>query len=395
MNLKVESRDSIVCSPLGIDREGGWTSVRWSISGLDRSKFELFHSVRESDESLIGSETRGDSVLAATLLVAMGQGRGLRVEGEVSPTLLDGFERLQSIWERWGKGRCRRIPITAERETEPPTPKDDGAIFCMSGGLDGAFSFFRHHRGEHGRINRQPKNALMIHGLDIPLSQSDCFANASDVVKRMISGTGANLITMRTNSRELPQDWEESHGLHLTACLLMMQSECRFGIIASGNTYDELNVWGSTPIADPLGSTAAMSIEHDGSEFNRAEKAGWLGRNTDVSDLIRVCWEGERGDSNCGRCEKCIRTMMNFWANGLQKPKSFPTELTLDSLKSLPIRDGLMIRNLRRNIVVARQHLSPEDKLLKAAEKLLFYAEMRQSFGETKRRSLAFIRSWF
>ena len=211
----------------------------------------------------------------------------------------------------------------------------------------------------------------------------------------MISGTGASLISMMTNSRELPQDWEESHGLQLTACLLMMQSRFRFGIIASGNTYEELNIWGSTPIADPLGSTAAMSIEHDGAEFNRAEKAGWLGRNTDVSDLIRVCWEGERGDSNCGRCEKCIRTMMNFWANGLPKPRSFPTELTADSLKSLPISDGLMLRNLRRNIAVARRHLKPGDKLLKAAEKLLFYAEMRQSLGETKRKSLAFLRSWF
>jgi hypothetical protein len=39
---------------------------------------------------------------------------------------------------------------------------------------------------------------------------------------------------------------------------------------------------------------------------------------------LRVCWQGELEDRNCGVCEKCIRTKLNFLATGSSIPSCFP-----------------------------------------------------------------------
>jgi hypothetical protein len=54
------------------------------------------------------------------------------------------------------------------------------------------------------------------------------------------------------------------------------------------------------------------------------EIANWQAAMTN----LRVCWEGNQYDKNCGRCEKCIRTILNFRVLGLGLPACFEQDVT-------------------------------------------------------------------
>ena len=102
--------------------------------------------------------------------------RRVRVRGTVSPSLLDNVERLQFIWERWSidcRGReavrYRRVDIEADdvAETDPPS-EPSAAVAAFSGGVDSAFTIYRHVTRRAGRGTRDVRAAALIHGMEIP-----------------------------------------------------------------------------------------------------------------------------------------------------------------------------------------------------------------------------------
>jgi hypothetical protein len=46
------------------------------------------------------------------------------------------------------------------------------------------------------------------------------------------------------------------------------------------------------------------------------EKVGAIARHQVALDWLRVCWRNPKGAYNCGRCEKCLRTMISLHAAG-------------------------------------------------------------------------------
>jgi hypothetical protein len=139
---------------------------------------------------------------------------------------------------------------------------------------------------------------------------------------------GIGLYRVATNFKELSVFWPHAFGTGVASVLSLFQRRYGTGLIAQGVPYGSYRnlVEGSNPLTDPLLSSDAFHIIPDGSGFQRWEKiraiSGWP---EGVEDL-RVCWEGERKDSNCCDCEKCIRNILTFRALGLPLPKSFPKE---------------------------------------------------------------------
>ncbi len=359
---------SAILRPTGITQRDGWTQLGWELTWGKSESFLLSHAVRDEDAHLLGEPDRGDHAIAAVLLWAMRQNLDLVVEGKVSPRLLDGLEELQAIWHCWRSERYNKILIKGEEELEIKSAKDDRlAIFAFSGGVDATFSLFRHLKQNAGRQIKKPGAALFIQGMDIPLNRDDFYQNAAERAKCILSDTGVPLIRMQTNSRQLVQNWEDSHGLQLSSCFLVFQQSFSAVVLGSSHTYDALLMpWGSSPLTDYLCSTAAMQIVHDGCGFDRTEKVEWLSKNTSICDYLRVCWAGPDLGKNCGKCTKCIQTMLNFWVVGQEIPDAFPTELTPDLIKSLRPKNQFQstgVKNLYRHACL---HYAEKDKRLKA-----------------------------
>ena len=76
---------------------------------------------------------------------------------------------------------------------------------------------------------------------------------------------------------------------------------------------------------------------------------------------LRVCWEGPQRDRNCGVCEKCIRTKLEFLANGLELPSALSTPPTAGEITTWNIRkewhmrqiDGLVERSREKGLASA------------------------------------------
>jgi hypothetical protein len=101
--------------------------------------------------------------------------------------------------------------------------------------------------------------------------------------------------------------------------------------IATGHTVDTLSIMeGSHPDLDPLWSTERLQFVHDGVEATRREKTSLVAESELALSTLRVCVENRGGAYNCGKCEKCLRTMINLrLAGALERCTTFDQPLDL------------------------------------------------------------------
>jgi thioesterase domain-containing protein len=275
--------------------------------------------------------TNADPFVLGTLMRTMAEAelhglRRVRVRGTVSPSLLDNLEKLQLIWERWSIGprqatvRYRRVDIEADDVAENGPPSEpSAAVAAFSGGVDSSFTIYRHVTRRAGRGTRDVRAAALIHGMEIPLHEAASFRGAAVRAHRMIEGTGLELVEISTNLRHLSLEWEDDFGLFVGAVLTLMSGRFGTGLIASSSPYEQLLLpCGSTPLTDPLMSSAVFQIVHDGAEYDRIDKARVLGEWDAARRFMRFCWEGRDKSRNCGHCRKCISTLLCFRVAGVE-----------------------------------------------------------------------------
>lgn len=275
---------------------------------------------------------RADPFVVAILLIAMQQSTDLVVHGEVSPSLLQNLAEFQAAWACWRPQTYRQIEITADIERESPTiASQETAIAAFSGGVDSCLTAFRHKTGRCGRLARKLQTGLMVHGFDIPLNQSLVFERAVEKSKTILASLGLDLIPMTTNYRELQPklNWLDLYGPAVASCLMLFQKGYTTGLIGSAFSYHNLLLpRGSNPVTDHLLSSQSFQIIHDGAGLTRLGKIQEIANWPEAIQNLRVCWEGVQLDRNCGRCEKCIRTILGFRVLGLGLPGCFDQDIT-------------------------------------------------------------------
>jgi hypothetical protein len=264
------------------------------------------------------------------------------VHGQVSPSLLQNLEEFQAAWSAWEPQRYHPVKISADVEQEqPPAESSDKAIVAFSGGVDSCFTVFRHRSDRCGRWQRNLQAGLMIHGLDIPLEEQQPFTKAAEKSKALLASLGVELIPLATNFRQLPLDWENAFGTALASCLMLLEGGYTTGLIASSFPYQALSFpYGSNPITDWMLSTKAFQIVHDGAAFPRLEKMGEIAHWPEALQSLRVCWQGSQKDHNCGRCEKCVRTILNFRILGVGLPECFEEDITDEQIRNIQVTAG-------------------------------------------------------
>jgi hypothetical protein len=89
--------------------------------------------------------------------------------------------------------------------------------------------------------------------------------------------------------------------------------------IASSISYDCPYRFAGNPFVDETISLAGVKVLHEQFELSRAQKCDYLATLCEECNLtkpfLRVCQENMNGN-NCGKCLKCIQTILGFMAAG-------------------------------------------------------------------------------
>ena len=317
-----------------------------------------------------------DAYLLAILLPAMLRHADIHVHGSVSRELLANLTELQHVWNKWLPERFFLVDIYVDHIREHDI-QVEGAVAAFSGGVDAQFTAYRHAKGVAGYATRDIKAGVFIHGFDIPLDDIEGFAGAAKIATKILDDLSIDLLIVKTNVREIWNgissiNWEDYHAAAIASVLCGLKQYAGTGLIASGDSYDALiSPWGSHPITDPLLSSSAFRVIHDGAGFSRSQKLSTLSEWSLGIENLRVCWSGGVHDSNCGRCEKCVRTRLNLLVAGIQNPKCFNTPINADIFKYLVLKNEIVriewrfIRNEMIETGNGLEWLPKVDKVLK------------------------------
>jgi hypothetical protein len=288
-----------------------------------------------------------DPFLALTLLPAMILGEPLHIEGAISPTLLANAERLQQIYRRWVAG-TRTVTVTNTATTTPGiAPGADGVGCFFSGGVDSFHSLLKH---EHDITH-----LVLISGFDRGLRNPAILGKARLALREVAAAAGKQALEVGTNIREFTDQfakWGFYHGGVLAAVSLALARGFKTFIVPSSYSYDQLHPWGSHPLLDPLWSIPGMEVVHDGCEVNRYEKLARIAESDIALAHLRVCWESsEENEYNCGKCEKCLRTMTGLHLHGaLSRCRTFTSPLTPGAFRKVRIRTSGQVAFTEENL---------------------------------------------
>ena len=299
---------------------------------------------------------RADAAVIATIFLAMRLGAAIHVQGKVCRGLLANLDEFQDVWACWKPEAYRKIALSADEEIDSIKSAGDDAVLVFSGGVDSSFTLVRHVSGRAGRNTKRILAALLIHGFDIPASDPDAFARATDSARAALGVVNVPLVTVRTNWRPaMCRNWEMEFCAGLAGCLHHFE-QASIGLVGSDEDYAHLALpWGSNPISNPLLSSATFRIVTDGSAWTRTEKIRALGGYPALLGSLRVCWEGEVGGVNCGACEKCIRTQLNLLACGLTSGPKFVAPLSFGRIALLRARNRIQRQYLLEILTAAKQ----------------------------------------
>ncbi len=292
-----------------------------------------------------------DPFLIPLVLPAMRLGARIEVKGEVSEGLLENLEEFQVIWHFWRPDKYDCVPLNVHGISQRAARQPEKAVLLFSGGVDGCASLYRHSKKLIGRRSRNIGAGLFVHGSDIPVSDTRAYSLAAERNRRMVDDLGINLLQMRTNWRQVSYGkgvrWLDWFGSVLAGCASIFKHEFGTGMLASGDSYYNVRPHGSNPLTDRLFSSSEFSFSCDGAELRRLDKIALVSNWRAALDDLRVCWEGEDHSKNCGRCEKCVRTILGFWAMGLSVPRAFTRDVGLDDISAVRIRNHTQLREFQ------------------------------------------------
>jgi hypothetical protein len=293
----VTSSNPIVISEVEITRNGRNDRLRANVDGD-----EIWYDFDASLEI----QPRLEPFLPTALLLGMAHGRDIRTDGSAaaSPKLLKSLETLQRIIRQWNP---ESHAIAIDTPSAEPVPRPEMVASTYSGGVDSTATLLR----------RFDEITHLVFLSEFDRRSKDAWPDVEREMQTRIAKIGKKPITIQTNvirrTVELGISSHVSHGAILCAVLSTLAP--RIGYVPTSTTYRELKPWGSHPLTDPLWSTEATEISHDSHDMLRTEKTALVATNPLLFSQLQVCWYART--ENCGKCSKCLRTMLALKVLGL------------------------------------------------------------------------------
>lgn len=221
------------------------------------------------------------------------------------------------------------------------------SMMLFSGGVDSLDTFIR-HKNEHLIL-------VCIHGADIKTGDDVVWKGAIAPIAEFARNNKSPIKTVRSNFREIvdslilrtyddyineKNNWwgRVMFGLADLGLLAPLAYVEKVGklYIASGITSEHSGEIGSHPSLDNTIKWTGTDVFHDGYELSRQQKLLLISeyvKSYSGQIVIRSCFLSETG-GNCGRCEKCSRTILGLELAGLD-PNKYGFNVKTDTFSNI------------------------------------------------------------
>lgn len=264
--------------------------------------------------------------LAALPAAAWRGERRLRIDGALCPRLASGLAEVGAIWRRW-RVPCRTVVIEATNgAAAPPRRAEPRASLLLSGGVD-SLALLRGNRLGYPRDHPDSaRDAIVLYGANgFEFADGRPVAARLAAYEEMLRRLGplavqedVTLLPVRFNARWLLPGYEAWTTLGFAPMIAAVSHAFarRHTTVwlASSGVIGELVAHASHPDLDPLFSSSAVEIRVGDPHVPRLEKVRRIADWEPARSIVQPCWQRSRrladGRLNCGRCEKCLRTML-------------------------------------------------------------------------------------
>ncbi|WP_426572456.1 hypothetical protein [Aquihabitans sp. McL0605] len=282
---------------------------------------------------------------SAFALPASRAGADLDLAVPVDAAWADGARRNVALAAGWWGGRADLVVhaprsgrvAAVRRRARPPVPAG-GRALCFTGGVDSFFSLL----GDA----HQPTCLLYVVGFDVPVGDQSRIDHVVGLVRSVAAERGLPALIVTTDLRDHPRfaavSWEHTHGAALAAIGHLLSATVSTLVVPPSYGADRLVPWGSRPDLDTGWSVPGrLVVEHGDASGHRLDRVGAIARDPLVWRHLRVCWQNVGSDLNCGRCEKCVRTMAMLAASDvLDECETFPSRrhlpAAIDAMEPIP-----------------------------------------------------------
>lgn len=247
-----------------------------------------------------------EALLCAFLLPAMAKHRNLKIQAPVSRRLIQNLAIARTTIREWWP-TFGHVGIEAAHQVEQHPAGDAGLFY--TGGVDSTYALYR--------LKDRVRALVYVEGFDVPLTDTRRLEAVREWNQSIAKSCGLPLLTIRTNLRSHPlyrrPSWKITHIAALAAVAHCLARHLHTLYVAASDVPPP---HGSHPRLDAAWSSEDTTLVNFGAELSRLERvtaiAGWeVTRNR-----LRVCWENRSDNLNCGICEKCVRTQLQFLAAG-------------------------------------------------------------------------------
>jgi hypothetical protein len=293
------------------------------------------------------SLTAADPWLAALLLPAMRQREDLEVTGPLSFELATALDLIQAVYAHW-------LPSAREIEVRSAghptgTARRGGVGLFFSCGVDSWYSLLRSEdRRLVGRAS-EITHLVNVHGVDIDVGKwkIDIAREVIRNTRRIAETYGLGVVNVSTNVRQFYSStglsWRWGQAGALAAIALLLGDDFRRFLVAAGPTNSVVATNADSeaghchPLLMPMFSTARCELVIDGGATDRHSKVDRVVRSPLALETLRVCWASHEPAYNCGRCAKCVRTMVELACVGaLGSCPTLPAALDPATLVKIP-----------------------------------------------------------
>ncbi|TNC52349.1 hypothetical protein FHG66_02065 [Rubellimicrobium rubrum] len=285
-------------------------------------KEKIFFDFGDAFSPALDDHSMSNFLVRTAFGAAMNDGADLEVDVPVDARLARNLEKFSTAWCQYRPWRFKKASrIAAPSYLHGEGNHEQSFVAAFSGGYDSSYMIEKY--GRKNDLSPFPRidSAVMIDGFGYNLENKSPYQRAFGTGSAFCSAVGdIKLHSVESNWSKIVGQYAILHVMGISAVLGLKSNVAGGGYVGLDFTAAEefaLGSWGNLDGNDRLFSSYDFEILPVGNDVPRISKIRHL-RNIGLDGHIVVCNAENRVGSNCGACEKCLRTQLSYRALGMQ-----------------------------------------------------------------------------